>query len=90
MPLISYTKIATNKQLLIFESHGNSNQCTPCNGKDDTNNTYASHASPRTSCVRFLRAVHVCDNLSQVINSVGQTLLLPRKRAPDTTLSPAE
>jgi hypothetical protein len=30
--LISYVKTDTNKRLLISESHGNSNQCTPCRG----------------------------------------------------------
>jgi hypothetical protein len=28
-------KTATNKRLLISESHGDSNQCTPCRGKSD-------------------------------------------------------
>jgi hypothetical protein len=40
--------------------------------------------------VRFLRIIHVCGNPSQAIISVGRTLLLSRKRAPDTTLSLAE
>jgi hypothetical protein len=38
---------ATNKRLLIFESHGNSNQCTPCRGKPDQH------------VIRFPRSVHV-------------------------------
>jgi hypothetical protein len=42
------------------------------------------------SHVRFLWVVHVRDNLSQAIISVGRTLLLPRKRAPDITPSPTE
>jgi hypothetical protein len=54
---------ATNKQLLITESHGNSNRCTPCRGKPDQHATYASHSSPRTPGVCFLRAVLVCDIL---------------------------
>jgi hypothetical protein len=82
--------VATNKRLLIFESHGDSNRCTPCRRKPDTHDTYASHASPRMPCVRFLWAVHVRGNLSQAINSIGRTLLLSRKRDPDTTLSPTE
>jgi hypothetical protein len=81
---------ATNKRLLISESRGDSNWCTPCRGNPDQHNTYASHASPRTPGVRFLWAIPVCGNLSQVIISIAQTLLLLRKRAPDTTLSPAE
>jgi hypothetical protein len=62
---------ATNKQLLISESHGGSNRCTPCRGKPDQYDTYASHVSPRTPSVRFLRAVPVRDNLSRVVNRVG-------------------
>jgi hypothetical protein len=81
---------ATNKRLLISESRGDSNQCTPCNGKPDQHDTYASHTSPRTPTVRFLRSIPVRGNLSQATNSVGQTLLLPRKRASDITPSPAE
>jgi hypothetical protein len=38
---------ATNKRLLISESHGDSNRCTPCRGKLD------QHAT------RFPRSVHV-------------------------------
>jgi hypothetical protein len=75
---------ATNKRLLIFESHGDSNRCTPYRGKLNQHDTYASHASPCTPDVRFLRAVPVRGNLLQATNSVGQTLLLPRKRAPNT------
>jgi hypothetical protein len=84
MLLISYIR------LLISESCGDSNRCTPYRGKANTHDMYASCASPCMSYIRFLRAVHVRGNLSQVIISVGRTLLLPRKRAPDTTLSPAE
>jgi hypothetical protein len=40
-------KTATNKRLLISESHGDSNRCTPCRGKPDQ---YAT---------RFPRSVHV-------------------------------
>jgi hypothetical protein len=36
---------AMNKRLLIFESHGNLNRCTPCRGKPDQHDMYASHAS---------------------------------------------
>jgi hypothetical protein len=84
MHLISYVKTAMNKWLLISESHSDSNRYTPCRGKPDTHDTYASYASPRTPHVCFLRAVHVRDNLSLAINSVGRTLLILRKRAPDT------
>jgi hypothetical protein len=55
---------ATNKRLLISESRGDSNRCTPCRGKPDQHATYASHSNPRTSAIRFLRVVPVRDNLS--------------------------
>jgi hypothetical protein len=54
----------TNKRLLISESHGDSNRYTPCSEKPDQHATYASHSSPHTPGVRFLRAVPVCDNFS--------------------------
>jgi hypothetical protein len=54
-----------NKRLLISESRGNSNRCTPCRGKPDQHTTYASDSSPRTPGIRFLRAVPVRENLSQ-------------------------
>jgi hypothetical protein len=64
---------ATNKRLLISESCGDSNRCTPCRGKPNQHDTYASHASPRTPSVRFLRAFPVRGNLSWVIDRVGQS-----------------
>jgi hypothetical protein len=74
---------ATNKRSLISESRGNSNYCTPCRGKPDQHDMYASHASLRTPDVRFLRAVPVRGNLSWGTDRFGQIPLLPRKRAPD-------
>jgi hypothetical protein len=56
--------IATNKRLLISESRVDSNRYTPCRGKPDQHDMYASHASPRTPGVRFLRAVLVRGKLS--------------------------
>jgi hypothetical protein len=55
---------AMNKWLLISESHGDSNQCTPYRGKLDQHDTYASYVSLRTPDVRFLWAVPVRGNLS--------------------------
>jgi hypothetical protein len=81
---------ATNKWLLISESRDDLNRCTPCREKPDTHDTYTSHANPHMPRVCFLRAVHVRGNLSQAINSIGRTLLLLRKRAPNTTPSPAK
>jgi hypothetical protein len=55
---------ATNKRLLISESHGDSNRCTPYSGKPDQHNTYASHASPCMLGVCLLRVVPIRGNLS--------------------------
>jgi hypothetical protein len=74
----------TNKRLLISKSRDDSNRCTPCRGKPDQHDTYASHTSPRMLGVRFLGAVSVRGNLSWDIDRFGQIPLLPRKRAPDT------
>jgi hypothetical protein len=71
MPLISYVKTATNKGLLISESHDDSNRCTPCRKKPDTHDIYAFRASQHMPLIRFLRAVSIHDNLSLAINSVG-------------------
>jgi hypothetical protein len=73
-------KTTTNKRLLISESYDDLNRCTPCREKADQHDTYASHASPHTPDIRFLRAVPVHDNLLQAINNVGWTLLLLRKK----------
>jgi hypothetical protein len=64
---------ATNKRLLIFESRGNSNRCTPYRGKPDQHATYAFHSSTRTSSVCFLWAVPVRDNLSLAPTKSKQT-----------------
>jgi hypothetical protein len=73
MPLISYVKTATNKRLLISESHGDSNRCTPCRGKPNQHNTYASHVSACTPDICFLLVVPIRANLSWVINRVEQS-----------------
>jgi hypothetical protein len=62
-----------NKRLLISESHGDSNRCTPCRGKPDQHDTYASHTSPHTLDVRFLRAVPVRGNLPCAADRVGRS-----------------
>jgi hypothetical protein len=64
MPLSYLHDTATNKRLLISESHDNSNCCTPYRGKPNQHAMYASHSSPRTLGVHFLWAVPVRDNLS--------------------------
>jgi hypothetical protein len=63
---------ATNKQLLIFESRGDLNRCTPCRGKPDQHDMYASHANPRTPSVR--------GNLSWDSDRFGHIPLLSRKK----------
>jgi hypothetical protein len=63
---------AMNKRLLISESRDDLNQCTPCQGKPDQHDTYASHTSPRMPGVHFLRTVPVRSNLSHWPNRVGQ------------------
>jgi hypothetical protein len=75
-----YLMAATNKQLLISESCGDLNRCTPYRGKPDQYDTYASHSSPHTPSIRFMWVVPVRGNVSQATNSVGQTLLLLRKK----------
>jgi hypothetical protein len=78
---------ATNKQLLISESRSDSNRYTPCRGKPDQHNTYASHTSPRTPGVCFLRAVPVRGNLWWGAERFAQIPLLLRKGAPDSVPS---
>jgi hypothetical protein len=73
---------AMNKWLLISETHGDSNRCTPCRRKSDQHDTYASHANPRMSGVRFLEVVPVHGNLSQVVDRVEQGNCSQEKRLP--------
>jgi hypothetical protein len=77
--------VVTNKRLLIFKSRGDSNRCTSYRGKPPQHDTYDSHASPYMLSVRFLQAIPVCGNLSQVIGIDGWILLLLRKSDPDST-----
>jgi hypothetical protein len=63
----------TNKLLLISESRGDSNWCTPYREKPDQHATYTSQASPRTPDVCFIQAIPVHGNLSWVIDRVEQT-----------------
>jgi hypothetical protein len=75
-------KTATNKRLLICESHGDSNRCTPCRGKSDQHDTYASHPSPRMPDVRFLWVVPVRGNLPRAADRVGQSHFSREKGLP--------
>jgi hypothetical protein len=74
---------AMNKRLLISESRGDLNRCTPYRGKPDQYDTYAFHASPCMPDVRFLRAVPIHDNLSRSRQQIIDPLP-PRRRALDT------
>jgi hypothetical protein len=73
---------AMNKRLLKSESYDDSNRCTPCKGKPDQHVTYASHTSPRTPGVRFLRVVPIRGNLSRVIDRVEHAHCSREKRLP--------
>jgi hypothetical protein len=77
-------KTVTNKWLLISESHGDSNRCTPCRGNPDQHDTYAFHPSPHTSGVRFLRRGLRTWKPSTSHRQSWTESLLPRKMAPDT------
>jgi hypothetical protein len=61
---VIYMMTVTNKRLLISESHGDSNWCTPCSGKPDQHDTYTFYTSPRTHGVCFLHTIPVRGNLS--------------------------
>jgi hypothetical protein len=71
-----------NKRLLISESRGDSNWCTPYRGRPDQHDTYASHISPHMSGVRFLRAVPIRGNISWVTDRVGQSHCFREKGLP--------
>jgi hypothetical protein len=81
---------ATNTRLLISESRGNSNRCTPYREKPDQHDTYTSHASPRTPGVCFMWAVHIRGNLSHRSNRVGQIHRSREKVIPTPPPSPTE
>jgi hypothetical protein len=70
----------TNKRLLISESRGDLNRCTPCREKPDQRDTYASHTSPRTLPTVSPRTWQPFMSRQQ---SWTESLLL-RKKAPNT------
>jgi hypothetical protein len=79
-----YLMAATNKRLLISESHGDSNWCTPCRGKPDQHTTYAFHVSPR---MLPAGGPHTWQPFTLTQQSWTDSLL-PRKSAPDFTSQP--
>jgi hypothetical protein len=73
---------ATNKWLLISESGGDSNQCTPCRGKPDQHATCFSrsvHVWSRIICIS--RGPHIATLHESPI--ALDIVTAPRKRAPD-------
>jgi hypothetical protein len=81
---------ATNKRLLISESRGDSNRCTPCRGKPGQRTTYAFHATPHMPSVHFLLAIPVRGNLSWVIDRVEQAHYFWEKGLPTQSSVPAD
>jgi hypothetical protein len=83
---------AANKRLLISESHGDLNRCTPYKRKLKQHTMYTSHSSPRTPGVRFLWAVLVRDNLllaptkSKQVPTSGRSLDNQRQTGPAVVL----
>jgi hypothetical protein len=89
-PVNYYLMEATNKRLLISESHGDSNRCTPYRGKPDQHDTYASNATPRTPGVRFLWAVPVRGNFHESSTTLDGYYCSRKKVFPTPPLSPTE
>jgi hypothetical protein len=65
---------ATNKQLFIPESHGDSNRCTPCRGKPDQHATRFPHlvyVLSQTVCISrgpFIATFHTVVNRFEQVN----------------------
>jgi hypothetical protein len=82
MPLISYVKTATNKQLFISESHNDSNRCTPYRG----NLIHMTRTLPIP--------VHVCHSYTYcmwspyVVSFHADSIELDRFTAPNSTYQP--
>jgi hypothetical protein len=74
---------ATNKRLLIFESRGDLNWCTPCSGKPDQDATCFSHSVciwSKTICISDgQRIATLCESPTAL-----DRVTAPRKRAPET------
>jgi hypothetical protein len=71
--VIIYVMTATNKRLLISESHGDSNWCTPCRGKPNQHDMYAFHASPRTPAYASCRQSPYVATFREVFNNDEQS-----------------
>jgi hypothetical protein len=84
--LISYVLTATNKRYSYLRVMAVQIDVQPA-GENLIHMTRTLLKLVHVPHTCFLRAVHVRGNLSLAINSVGRTLLLPRKRVPDTILN---
>jgi hypothetical protein len=73
----------TNKRLLIFESHGNSNQCTPCREKPDQHAICLSHSVRVWSKIIRISHGQRIATLRGTPTSLDR-VTAPEKRAPDT------
>jgi hypothetical protein len=64
---------ATNKRLLISESHGDSNRCTPCRGKPDQHATcFSRSVRVWSKTIRISRGPHkttFCKTLTDLVGS---------------------
>jgi hypothetical protein len=87
IPLDVYALTAANKWLLIFESHGDSNRCTPTGETRPT-----CHMHPTLSLRMITDHTYLTwlmhSNLSRSHQQSWAGSLLPRKRAPDTINNP--
>jgi hypothetical protein len=73
-----------NKWLLIFESCGDSNRCTPCRGKPNQHFTRIPRSVRLWSqTIRISRGQRIA-SFREVINRFVQIHCPPRRRAPDT------
>jgi hypothetical protein len=70
--VIIYVMTVTNKRLLISESRGDSNWCTPCRGKPDQHVTrfpHSVHVWPKT--IHISRGLHIA-TLHTIVNRFEQ------------------
>jgi hypothetical protein len=80
-------KTATNKRLLISESHGDSNRCTPCRGKPDQHTTRFPRSVRvwsmmiRISCGPHIATFHTVINRFEQIHYTQEKGLLTQSTA---------
>jgi hypothetical protein len=81
--LIIYVMNATNKRLLISESRGDSNWCTPCRGKLDQHVTLSTLSPRMVYDHTYLMQSTYC-NISYSRQHIWTDPLHPRRMSPDT------